>query len=234
MKILSCTLLLCIAVIWSNSSGTVPPASAQQPPSNQMTIGKMNLSGSYWDVLNLQGTTPGHRTELRLFPLSGTTTDQTDLIGGEITISKDDLDNLDGTGDYHLMSIYSYNQEYRIQSQARGHAIAYPIKFDSMGGFINFSLNTDGSLGISRGISNTEGAGGFAHQRIPSCNEPSCTMQLTWLTAFGDANYTATCTLGGSLGLVSWTQKTNAFLVVSVNHLGHSVGGEVDCIAVHD
>jgi hypothetical protein len=237
LRILGFALFLCIAIIWGNSGGNVPSASAQQPPSNQMVIGKMNLFGDYWDVLNLQGVNPAHRTELRLFPKSGPTTDQPDLIGGEITISGDDLNNLNSTGDYHLMSIYTYGQEYRIQSQSGGNAAPYPIRFDSMGGFINFSLNTDGSLGISRGISNTEGAGGFAHQRIPACNArvgPSCAVQLNWQTPFGDTNYTATCTLGGSAGFVNWTEKANSFLTVTVNHIAGSVGGEVDCIAVHD
>jgi hypothetical protein len=237
VRILGCALFLCIALIWSNSSGTMPSASAQQPPSNPMTIGRMNLFGGDWDVLNLQGVNPRHRTELRLFPQSGTTTDQPDPIGGEITISNDDLNNIPSTGDYRLMSIYAYNQEFRIQSQSGGSATPYPIKFDSMGGFINFTLNTNGSLGIARGISNTEGSGGFAHQRTPACNTGGgafCTMQLTWQTGFGDTNYTATCTLGGSPGVVSWTQKAAGFLTLSVFHIGGAVGGEVDCIGVHD
>jgi hypothetical protein len=230
MRAIFCTICLCIALLLIDSNGL--PLSAQQPPINQFTIGKMELTGDFWNVLNLQGALPAHRTELRLFPKSGTTTDQP--IGGEVTISADDLNNIPASGDYHVMAMYAYNQEYRLQSQAGGTATPYPIKFDSMGGFVNFSLNTDGSLGISRGISNTEGAGGFSHQRMPACLGPSCTSQLTWQTSFGDKNYTATCTLGGAIGVVNWTQKEQNFMIVTVSHLAGSTGGEIDCVGIHD
>jgi hypothetical protein len=214
------------------------PRSSQVLPTtttvDELTIGKVSLFGDFWSVLNLQSTVPVHRSELRLFPKSGVSSDQLDPVGGEITISHDDLYNLNGTKDYHVMSIYAYNEEYRIQSQAGGAANAYPIKFDSMGGVINFSLNTDGSLGIARGISNTEGAGGFAHQRVPSCRAQSCSLKVNWPTPFGDTNYTATCTLGGANGTVNWVDKQNDFLLVAVVHSGVGGGGEIDCIGVHD
>jgi hypothetical protein len=218
----------------------MPGGGSQLPPIttsstlDQLTIGKMNLFYDFWPVVNFQPTVPAHRSEIRLFPMSGVSTDQPDSVGGEITISHDDLYNLNSTKDYHVLSIYAYNEEYRLQSQAGGNATPYPIKFDSMGGIINFSLNTDGSLGIARGISNSEGAGGFAHQRVQSCTGQNCKIQLTWITAFGDTNYTATCTLGGATGIVNWVDKEPGYLLLLVTHVGASQGGEIDCIGVHD
>jgi hypothetical protein len=175
---------------------------------------------------------------LRLFPKSGTADpkDVVDPVGGEVTISGDDLYNLNSTGDYHVLALYAYNQEYRLQSQAGGNATPYPIKFDSMGGLINFSLNTDGSLGIARGISNTNGAGGFSHARIPSCAGTTCVTQVTWQTNFGDTNYTATCTLGGAVGSVSWLRKEVGYLIVNVLYAPGATagGGEIDCVGIHD
>jgi hypothetical protein len=239
MRALWCLCLLFLGAILTDVGG-VQSVSAQ---SSTATVGKVNLFGDFWDVVNFQGISPNSRTELRIFPqlvpqaggIGGAS--QPDPVGGEITLSGDDLYHLNSTGDYHVMAIYTYNQEYRMQSQAGGNAKPYPIKFDSMGGFINFSLNTDGSLGISRGISNTEGAGGFAHQRMPACPQAPflCTMQLNWPTAFRDTNYTATCTLGGAPGTVSWTEKTPASLTLSIQYLYQTTGkGEVDCIGVHD
>jgi len=167
---------LCIAVFVMSVVGPEQPVSAQQGPLTELQIGNIKLSGDFWGVLNFQGVTPAHRSELRLFPKSGTADpkDAFDPVGGEVTISGDDLYNLNSTGDYHVLALYAYNQEYRMQSQAGGNATPYPIKFDSMGGLINFSLNTDGTLGIARGISNAEGAGGFSHARIPSCAGTTC------------------------------------------------------------
>jgi hypothetical protein len=246
MGVLSIALVtsVCCVLRWGTAQPAAlaqsVPRSPQLPPTtpsltlNELTIGKLNLFGDFWGVVNVQPADPGRRSELRLFPKAGTTPGQLETVGGEVSISRDDLYNLNSTGDYHVMSIYAYKEEYRVQSQAGGNANPYPIKFDSMGGFINFSLNTDGSLGIARGISNTQGAGGFAHQRVPSCTAQSCEVQVNWITGFGDANYTATCTLGGAPGIVNWTEKQPGFLVVTVLHLSPNYGGEIDCIGVHD
>jgi hypothetical protein len=236
MRALLCFVFLCIAVFVMSVVRPGQPVSAQQGPLNQLLIGKISLSGDFWDVLNLQGVTPGHRSELRLFPKGGTTPkDVFDPVGGEISISGDDLNNLNSSGDYHVLALYTYNQEYRMQSQAGGSAAPYPIKFDSMGGFINFTLNTDGTLGIARGISNTDGAGGFSHVRVQSCSGTVCVTQVTWQTNFADTNYTATCTLGGAIGSVSWLRKERGFLVVNVLYgPGATGGGEIDCVGIHD
>jgi hypothetical protein len=228
---------LCIAVFVMSVVRPEQPVSAQLGPLNELQIGNIKLSGDFWDVLNLQGVTNAHRSELRLFPKSGPEDpkDVFDPVGGEVTISGDDLYNLNSTGDYHVLALYAYNQEYRMQSQAGGNATPYPIKFDSMGGLINFTLNTDGTLGIARGISNAEGAGGFSHARIPSCAGTTCVTQVTWQTNFGDTNYTATCTLGGAVGSVSWLQKQRGYLIVNVLYgPGATGGGEIDCVGIHD
>jgi hypothetical protein len=238
MRALLLLAFLCIAVFVMSVARPDQPVSAQQAPLNQLLIGKVSLSGDFWDVLNLQGVTPGHHSELRLFPKSGTVpTDVFDPVGGELTLSGDDLNNLNSSGDYHVLALYAYNQEYRMQSGAGGSATPYPIKFDSMGGYINFTLNTNGSLGIARGISNTEGAGGFSHVRIQSCSGSgiTCVMQVTWQTDFADTNYTATCTLGGAIGSVNWLRKEPGYLVVKVFHdPGATEGGEIDCVGIHD
>ena len=227
---------LCIAAFVMSVVWPEHPVSAQQAPLTELNIGNVRLSGDFWDVLNIQGVTPAHGSELRLFPKSGAAEsgDAFDPVGGELTISGDDLYNLNSTGDYHVLALYSYNQEYRMQSQAGGNATPYPIKFDSMGGFINFTLNTDGTLGIGKGISNTEGAGGFSHARIPSCAGTTCVTRVTWQTNFADTNYTATCTLGGAIGSVSWLQKERGYLFVNVLYGPGASGGEIDCVGIHD
>jgi hypothetical protein len=150
MRALLLFTFLCIAVFVMSVARPDQPVSAQQGPLRQLLIGKVSLSGDFWDVLNVQGVTPGHHSELRLFPKSGRIpTDAFDPVGGELTLSGDDLNNLSG-GDYHVLALYAYNQEYRMQSQAGGSATPYPIKFDSMGGLINFTLNTT-VLSASRG-----------------------------------------------------------------------------------
>jgi hypothetical protein len=60
--------------------------------------------------------------------------------------------------------------------------------------------------------------------------------QATWQTKFADTNYTATCTLGGAVGSVSWLRKEVGYLIVNVLYApgATSGGGEIDCVGIHD
>jgi hypothetical protein len=207
---------------------------------NALIVGQIGLTPSRvndsatWPSLDYVPTVPAVRSEIRLFPLNGTNTNETPEPGGEVTISQWDLRHLNADGDYQLFAMYAYPDGYRLQSQAHGTQKPLPILFDAMAGYITFAINTDGTLGIKNGISNTEMAGGFAHQRTPSCTGPTCQLPVVWQTSFVDTNYTVTCSLGGAVGVVNWANKTTNGLTAVVNHMSGSDGGEIDCIAVHD
>jgi len=99
MRALLFLIFLCIAVFVMSVVRPEKPVSAQQGPLNELLIGKVRLSGDFWDVLNLQGVTPGHRSELRLFPKSGTEPkDVFDPVGGEVTESSNVLYGPGATG----------------------------------------------------------------------------------------------------------------------------------------
>jgi len=250
MKNVLAVLVLALAAIGltnlSGCSGAVPSAMAQTPtpPTTpgltgaSLTIGDITLSpasvnnGPTWSALDYVPTVPAVRSELRLFPMNGTNGQNEP--GGELTLSQWDLKHINGNGDYQLLAIYPYTDGYRFQSQAGGSQKPLPILFDAMHGEITFAVNANGTVGIKSGISNTQLAGGFAHQRTPSCSGASCQAQVVWQTAFSDTNYTVTCSLGNAVGTVNWSNKSTGGLVAVVTHTAGSDGGEIDCIGVHD
>src|ERR1700730_7979590 len=189
------------------------------------TPSKVNDSPT-WPSLDYVPTVPAVRSEIRLFPLNGTNTNDSPEPGGEVTISQWDLRHINADGDYQLFAMYAYPDGYRFQSQAHGTQKPLPILFDAMAGDITFAINTDGTVGIKNGISNTQLAGGFAHQRTPSCTGPTCQVPVGWQTSFVDTNYTVTCTLGGAVGMVNWANKATIGLTAVVNHMTGSDGGE--------
>jgi len=205
-----------------------------------LIVGQIGLTPSRvndslpWTSLDYVPTFSAKRSELRLFPLDGTNTNDPPEPGGELTLSQWDLRHVNAAGDYQLFAIYAYPDGYRLQSQAGGTQKPLPILFDAMAGNITFAVNTDGTVGIKNGISNTNLAGGFAHQRTPSCTGPTCQVPVVWQTSFADTNYTVTCSLSGAVGMVNWASKTTNGLTAVVNHMAGSDGGEIDCIAVHD
>lgn len=84
---------------------------------------------------------------------------------------------------------------------------------------------------------------GFKHKRVAGCTTGStsgnsCTTAITFTTAFGDANYTASCTLTGtaSLGHLGNTSTplNTGFSINTVTDTNAAITGVVDCIAVHD
>jgi hypothetical protein len=121
MRALLLLAFLCIAVFVMFVVSPEQPVSAQQGSLTELNIGNIRLSGDFWDVLNLQGVTPGHHSELRLFPKSGTIpTDVFDPVGGELTLSGDDLNNLNSSGDYHVLALYDYNQNIACSPRLAG------------------------------------------------------------------------------------------------------------------
>ncbi|PYX48395.1 MAG: hypothetical protein DMG83_01695 [Acidobacteria bacterium] len=87
---------------------------------------------------------------------------------------------------------------------------------------------------------------GFKHKRFgSSCITPSiagstCASTYRWTTPFVDANYTATCSLGGTITgtptLVGITNKAADAISVTIAGLTNARAStsEVDCIATHD
>jgi hypothetical protein len=85
---------------------------------------------------------------------------------------------------------------------------------------------------------------GFKHSRFKStCTAMSgstCVATFNWATPFADSNYTATCTLAGTISgapvIVGLSSKLNSGIGITVGNVGASSASasEVDCIAVHD
>jgi hypothetical protein len=106
-----------------------------------------------------------------------------------------------------------------------------------MGGWPTFAVNPNGTVGIRRGISNTEFGGGFSHGRFAACNNAQiCLTHINWQINFPDTNYTLSCSLENAWGFVSVLQKETSGATLGITHYsaGTQTSGIVNCIAVHD
>jgi hypothetical protein len=91
--------------------------------------------------------------------------------------------------------------------------------------------------GISQGS-------GLKHQRAAGCTTgtttgATCSITLTWTTAFADANYTVSCSPvnSGGLGAVELGSKAAASIavgLVNINSGSSTTASTFDCIAIHD
>ncbi len=209
-------------------------AKAQTTTDNSsLTIGPINLHGQIWghdtgSALQVRSTLQG-RTELQLIP-NGV---DSDGAGGELTIFNNDY-IADPINTELLVIRGQPNVGFIMQVQSSGTGQQRPIVMDAMGGWPTFAVNPDGTVGIRRGISNTEYAGGFAHGRFASCSGLQCQTTISWQTGFGDTNYTATCTMEGAMGAVSILNKQASSMTVGVVHFTTGSSEQIDCTAVHD
>lgn len=232
-----CALSILLAIFISCISCGNATAAAQATTDNStMTIGPMQLQGQKWGLdtgaaLQVRSTLTG-RSELQLIPNG----EDSSGAGGELTVFNSDY--LADPKNYELLVIrgqkgYDY-PGYLFQVQAGGTGQMRPIVFDAMGGWPTVAFNNDGTIGIRRGISNTQYAGGFAHGRFASCAGGQCQTNVKWQTEFGDTDYTATCTMEGAQGLVSILQKQKNEMTLGVIHFTASPLESINCIAVHD
>lgn len=98
-------------------------------------------------------------------------------------------------------------------------------------------------LQINTGV--TADGSGFKHKRgVAGCTTAavagaSCSVTVTWTTAFADANYTATCNVDGSSGPVAYvgiSSKVAASIQVAISAItaNAATATTFECIAVHD
>jgi hypothetical protein len=102
----------------------------------------------------------------------------------------------------------------------------------------------NGYIALNQGVYNN--ATGFKHARLLFTGVTSTTYvqeTITWTNAFADTNYTTTCSVVDSVtgpsaqGLILerlYTYSAAAVSAVIYNPTGGTLGGTLDCIAVHD
>lgn len=141
MKKFGGALLLMIAAAGLIGCATVSGNTELILTTRALIIGQMGLTPSRvndspsWTSLDYVPTLSGKRSELRLFPLDGTNTNDPPEPGGELTISQWDLRYVNADGDYQLFAIYSYPDGYRFQSQAgvlRNHCLYYLTQWQAI------------------------------------------------------------------------------------------------------
>jgi hypothetical protein len=155
--------------------------------------------------------------------------------------------NLGQSGSFNLTFANMYNNGYqytvnnRVDETQSVTATDFPLYTYAGTSGSNTFLSQFDRIGISSGISQGPG---LKHQRFDLTASGACsisgtvqTCALSWNTppAFGDSNYTVTCTLEGTgFGQSPVVQsKSAAGFSLQISGLS-SIAGSADCIGIHD